>query len=234
LPIICVGGSPQWPARAFELYPKQGHGKGIGSLIRVPLGIHRRSGRRYPFVGAHLKPVASTLQEMLVWLGTVERAAPPPPSLLTSPSPAPMLRPVFISSAHQRPTIREWNAQHDPQTVLGRFVHLNQRGIGCCPFGWHHAGGATPEHHSRCLSPASQAVLAGIVTRGDVVAVSLTFCVTGIIWTRVNSGGVFKREREVSYEHIRSSIGGLTSRPYSYEGTGIPEVFFRSLLEAHC
>lgn len=133
---------PMARTQGLELYPKQGQGQGIGSLIRVPLGIHRRSGRRYPFVDAQLKPVASTLQGMLAWLGAIERAVPPPLTLITSPSPALAPRPVFISSTNQQQrTIREWNAQHDPLTFIGRFVRLNQQGIGCCPFGWHHSSG---------------------------------------------------------------------------------------------
>ncbi len=121
---------PMARTRELELYPKQGQSRGIGSLIRVPLGIHRKSGRRYPFVDAQLKPVASTLQEMVAWLGTVERAVPPPPTLITSPAPNPSVRPVFAPSANQQPTIREWNAQHDPLTFIGSFVRLNQQGIG--------------------------------------------------------------------------------------------------------
>ena len=44
-----------WPwaaARGLELSPKQGGAEGIGSLIHLPFGMHRRSGKRYPFVEA--------------------------------------------------------------------------------------------------------------------------------------------------------------------------------------
>jgi hypothetical protein len=132
-----------WPlacAQGLELYPKQGHGQGIGSLIRVPLGIHRKSGRRYPFVDAQLNPVAPTLRGMLDWLGTVKLVTPPPlPPLLTPPSPD--VQPFLVSAVGPRQSIRKWNAQHDPLAFIGRFVRLNSQGIGHCPFGWHHAGG---------------------------------------------------------------------------------------------
>ncbi len=55
---------PYCPA-GVEFYPKQDQatGAGYGSLIRVPLGIHRMSGKRYPFVEtdviAGARPVAS-------------------------------------------------------------------------------------------------------------------------------------------------------------------------------
>lgn len=133
-----------WPlARAYELelYPRQGQSQGIGSLIRVPLGIHRRSGRRYPFVDTQFRPVAATLQGMLAWLGTVERAAPPSLPPITPALPEPLPQPVLPSSAPQLHTIREWNAQHDPLIFIGQFVRLNRQGMGCCPFGWHHPDG---------------------------------------------------------------------------------------------
>jgi len=115
--------------------------QGVGSLIRVPLGIHRRSGQRYPFVDAQLRPVAPSLQGMLAWLGTVERAVVPPLQPLIPPHPDPEPRPFFASPAGSQRSIRAWNAQHDPLTFIGRFVRLNHQGVGCCPFGWHHRGG---------------------------------------------------------------------------------------------
>jgi hypothetical protein len=40
-----------------EVFPKQGESKGPGSLIRLPFGIHRKSGKRYGFI----KPNGSRL-----------------------------------------------------------------------------------------------------------------------------------------------------------------------------
>ena len=147
---------PMARARDLDLYPKQGQIQCIGSLIRVPLGIHRKSGRRYPFVDTQLRPIASTLPGMLTWLGTIERATPPPLStLITLSLPKPPARPVFIPVSHQQPSIREWNAQHDPLTFIGRFVHLNQQGIGHCPFGWHHAGGHDTQASFKVYEPGA-------------------------------------------------------------------------------
>jgi len=146
-----------WPIaqlQGLELYPKQGRGEGMGSLIRVPPGIHRRSGRRYPFVDARLQPVALTLREMLAWLGTVERTLPPPFPLVVPPASEELPRPFLISSPTHAHTIRAWNAQHDPLTFLGRFVHLNQQGVGCCPFGWHHTGGRDTHASFRVYTPS--------------------------------------------------------------------------------
>ena len=67
-------------SQGLELYPKQDEGKGYGSLIRLPLGIHRRSGKRYPFVErltAGIGRVAPTFEETLAWLNTIQRVSVP-------------------------------------------------------------------------------------------------------------------------------------------------------------
>ncbi len=38
-------------------------------------------------------------------------------------------------------TIHDWCAAQDAVRVIGRYVRLDQRGMGCCPFGWHHSDG---------------------------------------------------------------------------------------------
>ena len=50
-----------------ELYPKQDRitDDGPGSLIRLPFGIHRKSGQRYPFVTADGIPLAGTVREQI-------------------------------------------------------------------------------------------------------------------------------------------------------------------------
>src|SRR5437879_5732692 len=62
---------PSCPA-GVEFYPKQDEGCGYGSLIRLPLGVHLRSGCRYPFLvwsdDCGLVPVAASVPEQLQWL----------------------------------------------------------------------------------------------------------------------------------------------------------------------
>jgi len=134
---------PSCPA-GIEFYPKQDEGTGYGSLIRVPLGVHRLSGKRYPFVtweptGA--VPVARSVDATLAWLASIERVAPrqdtPPTHTKEKSLSFGSLRTHFASSG----TIRAWCAAQDPYVVIGHYVALNSRGQGCCPFGWHHAGG---------------------------------------------------------------------------------------------
>jgi hypothetical protein len=146
-----------WPlaaARDLELFPKQSGGEGIGSLIRLPLGIHQRSGKRYPFVDADLRPVALTLTDMLDWLAKVERTTVPPlvPRQAVaggepaSPVPSLILTPSLRS-------IREWNAAQNPFALIGHYVALDHNGSGHCPFGSHHQGGRDSHVSFRVYQP---------------------------------------------------------------------------------
>jgi hypothetical protein len=137
----------------LELYPKQAASRGVGSLIRVPFGVHRRSGERYPFLDDAGQPIARTLLEALTWLPTARISQLPTVTASSLPSkaveqlvPTTSVRRSTVRQSHYT-TIREWNAAHDPFTVIGRYVELDSRGAGHCPFGEHHAGGRD-EHRS--------------------------------------------------------------------------------------
>jgi hypothetical protein len=52
--------------RGIELFPKQDRLRsGPGSLVRMPFGVHRKSGRRYSFHSADGQPIAPTLREQI-------------------------------------------------------------------------------------------------------------------------------------------------------------------------
>ena len=146
---------PYTPA-GVEFYPKQdmaSHER-PGSLLRVPLGVHRRSGRRYPFVEqreGRLVPVARTVADTLAWLSTVQRVSVPV-ALSAAGSLASVGQPAQnkFSSLPAQPTttrpsstmtVRDWCLSQDPLAVIGSYVALDAHGMGCCPFGWHHAAG---------------------------------------------------------------------------------------------
>jgi hypothetical protein len=158
--------------KGVEFYPKQDAltpDCPYGSLVRLPLGVHRRSGRRYPFmsqVGDQLVPVASSMSESLAWLSTVERAAVPDTTSLGEPDqePAPTSTKMLVkkegtgldlSASHA--TVYNWCLYQDPFTVIGRYVRLDQRGMGHCPFGEHHSDGrdSHPSFQVRPLRPGS-------------------------------------------------------------------------------
>ena len=51
----------------IELYPKQDFlsEEGYGSLVRLPLGIHRRTGQRYHFINLDETPLAPTIRDQI-------------------------------------------------------------------------------------------------------------------------------------------------------------------------
>ncbi|GHO69089.1 hypothetical protein KSC_079810 [Ktedonobacter sp. SOSP1-52] len=141
----------------MEFFPKQDNAlAGPGSLVRVPLGVHRLTGERYPFVRLdrsegfrRLVPVASGVGASLAWLSTAQRVTPP--AAITSPERdhaedatkknTLQKSAAVLSRPSSRMTIREWCAQQDPVSLIGRYVDLNTKGLGYCPFGWHHSDG---------------------------------------------------------------------------------------------
>jgi hypothetical protein len=140
---------PSCPS-GVEFYPKQAEGAGYGSLIRFPLGIHLRSGKRYPFVEWRERgpvPVARSVSDTLRWLATVQRV--PVPDVQPARPRAPRTQETSLSSSRSltlpafQSTIRDWCATQDPYRVIGGYVDLNGRGVGQCPFSWHHAHGDT-------------------------------------------------------------------------------------------
>lgn len=122
---------------AIELYPKQGrlHGDGPGSLIRLPFGIHRKSGKRYGFYTSEGQPLAPTLSAQLLALSTPqtvpervfvhygEYAVAIPP------------RPVFeaMGGVGEQPSDRI-KAAMSCYDFVSQFVPLSASGQGLCPF----------------------------------------------------------------------------------------------------
>jgi hypothetical protein len=151
--------------QGVEFYPKQDEGSGYGSLIRLPLGVHRLSQQRYPFVrwteGSYYH-VAPTLSTLLTWLDRIERV--PIPASFRERDPNTDARThmnthTSLASCHLHllsysiPTIHAWCAMQDPRSVIGRYVHLDGRGVGCCPFGEHHAYGKDRHPSLRVYEP---------------------------------------------------------------------------------
>jgi hypothetical protein len=146
-----------------EFYPKQDEGsRPYGSLMRVPLGVHRRSHCRYWFFSWHddrqlrLYPLAQNVPESLTRLAGVERAVVP--ALETLPplhergeqtNALSLAKKAAGVSVPATLTIRDWCASQNAVEVMSRYVQLDRRGMACCPFGEHHEGGkdAHPSLH---------------------------------------------------------------------------------------
>lgn len=150
---------PFCPA-GFEFYPKQDQTAGVGSAIRLPFGIHRLSGRRYPFVSCFEDGQWDTLgaqaSDQVSFLFSQSRAIVPCWPVVaaetcgpereqtageTQKKPLSMHTSVYAQPAGAYRTIAEWNAAQDPFAVIGRYVDLDHNGGGRCPFGEHHANG---------------------------------------------------------------------------------------------
>ena len=149
---------PYCPA-GVEFYPKQDEGVGYGSLIRLPLGVHRLSHCRYWFFSwlpdsqLRVYPLARSLSESLSWLSSVRRAEVPETIPTSEPSSdqqagadthTSLAKNATTTTPFTRETIRAWCVSQDPLRIIGRYVQLDRRGLGCCPFGEHHAMARTP------------------------------------------------------------------------------------------
>ena len=164
---------PYSPA-GVEFYPKQDEGGGYGSLIRLPFGVHRRSGCWYPFVvwdgdEETLLPVAETVDAMLEWLAIGDKAMLPDwvrsapqaaalaPARATPRTHTPIVSHTPAADATTFPytSIQQWCSAHDPFAVIGRYVALDVRGLGCCPFTDHHRHGVDRHPSFRVYAPRS-------------------------------------------------------------------------------
>ena len=136
-----------------ELYPKQDTIAvgGSGSLIRVPLGIHRRSRGWYPFLqlspNGELVPVGETVMACCMWaIEHVERIQVPSDAWnVLIPLSYSHSLPAISHKQEGRLSIRSWCRSQDVMAVIGSYVSLNGQGVGSCPFKeHHHRGDARP------------------------------------------------------------------------------------------
>jgi hypothetical protein len=149
---------PYARALGVELYPKQDwlSPGGSGSLIRLPLGVHQQSRGWYPFVERSawgvLVPVGETVAVCCAWVCQhVQRVAVPASVPVVSSESVSVDsvgrmhvkigNPVPMASHERFTSIRQWCQAQDIEAVIGRYVALDDRGIGSCPFKDHHYRG---------------------------------------------------------------------------------------------
>jgi hypothetical protein len=147
--LYCPAGVEFYPKREWVSWDAP------GSVVRVPLGVHRLSCRRYPFLvpvgaGDRVVPVAKTIESSLEWLATIRRVPVPARELLvqddeTGPATAHPFLARGVGSGTASPaetlTIHAWCDRQDSLAVLGCYLHIDRRGMACCPFGFHHDDG---------------------------------------------------------------------------------------------
>ncbi len=124
----------------IELFPKQDQLRtGPGSLVRLPLGVHRKSGRRYPFVSSAGKLLAPTVREQLHILANPERILPTAVAALlgsdhNAGATSAALAPHGAEQVNtETPSARVKNAISVFEFV-SRYVALDPQGRGLCPF----------------------------------------------------------------------------------------------------
>jgi hypothetical protein len=141
----------------FELYPKQDalYPGGCGSLMRLPLGIHRLSGHWYPFIQPTaedwLMSTGEMVAESCAWAcANAKRVAVPEEALVLAASTDHTKTRKYTrdtawasvpDSLYGPGSILAWCRSQDIRAVIGRYVKLNHRGVGSCPFKEHHPRG---------------------------------------------------------------------------------------------
>ena len=120
----------------IELFPKQDRLKsGPGSLIRLPFGVHRRTGRRYGFVTQDGQPLAPSIREQISVLCTPEAA--PAAAVKLHILERPSLSTALVRVRHESRSVSVSQKIKDSISVVdfvGRFVELSPSGRGLCPF----------------------------------------------------------------------------------------------------
>jgi hypothetical protein len=123
-----------------ELYPKQNVLKtGVGSFVRLPFGIHRKTGRRYYFVTPDGEPLAPTVRQQIAVLAQPQLV---PQDFITKISAeVPPFKPKPVPLPHPRATnvSGEYLSQRLKNAVrvyefVSRYVLLDAQGKGLCPF----------------------------------------------------------------------------------------------------
>jgi hypothetical protein len=108
-----------------EVYPKQAESAGPGSCIRLPFGIHKKAGERYPFVGlgnwrqqfdALSNPVKIPISEVLKYQ-------------YREPE-----RKTFKPLSGDLPLWEKVKRQITVAEMAEQYVDLNSSGVGKCPF----------------------------------------------------------------------------------------------------
>lgn len=123
-----------------ELFPKQDLlTTGPGSLVRLPLGIHRKTGIRYPFIHPDGTPLASTVHEQiqrlaqpaLVPLAVVHVYLTQAQPKEIEPQP-PIHIPAGVGAGETlSDRLKDRISVYD---YVSQYVPLDERGRGLCPF----------------------------------------------------------------------------------------------------
>lgn len=114
-----------------EVFPKQSESEGVGSCIRLPFGIHRKTGERYPFIGlgnwreqldALIHPQKIPLHEVMKYQYREPRRKKK------------NLRVGGAGKWGDLPLWEKVKRQITVREMVEQYVDLNVKGVGKCPF----------------------------------------------------------------------------------------------------
>jgi hypothetical protein len=120
----------------IELFPKQSLLKnGPGSLVRLPFGVHRKTGKRYGFLTPGGEPLAARLAAQAELL-CQPQATPAPvfEAYRQLGAAQPQKAEIAPSQAAQGQLSKRIKDSVNAQGFIGQYVQLNQHGRGLCPF----------------------------------------------------------------------------------------------------
>lgn len=123
----------------MEIYPRQNKpDKGPGSLVRLPLGIHKLTGKRYHFINLDATPLAPTIRDQIRVLTNPKRVPADfidqilehaPKSANISPTPHFVLNPDIDGPVSER-----IKARISVFDFVSQYIELDPNGKGHCPF----------------------------------------------------------------------------------------------------
>ena len=116
----------------MEVFPKQGASEGPGSLVRLPFGIHRKTGERYPFIHPDGQKVGKWMDQMEELMNPKVIGMDQIGKFLQRREPTPKVEPLISEKL--------WDQVKSKTPVIDfvrGFVELREVGntaIGKCPF----------------------------------------------------------------------------------------------------
>lgn len=126
----------------LELYPKQNTlTDGPGSFVRLPLGVHQKTGQIYPFITPDGQPLAPSIRSQIALLAHPQRV---PLDFICAvsalevelPTPPPKPTRQFRKRKARRGEPLSETLKHTISVFdfVSRYVELNHRSKGFCPF----------------------------------------------------------------------------------------------------
>ena len=128
---------------SMELFPKQDYlVGGPGSLIRLPFGVHRKSGRRYGFYDLNHQPLAPLLREQIylfenpetVPAVVIEQFANKVPTRNHQRTKTNGTDRLESEVESQPPLYEQIKRVVSVRDFVSQFVELSSSGSGLCPF----------------------------------------------------------------------------------------------------